>query len=36
MNIICAGLALWFAVLVITPTLDVRVETPTVAEWSSR
>lgn len=35
MNVICAGLALWFAILVITPTLDVQVETPTTA-WSSR
>ena len=37
MNAICAGLALWFAVLGITPTLDVTVQTPTtVAGWSSR
>jgi hypothetical protein len=36
-NAVCAGLAFWFAVIVITPTLDVTVNTPsTVAVWSSR
>lgn len=38
MNAICAGLALWFAVLVITPTLDVTVDwaPATTTAWSSR
>ncbi len=36
MNVICAGLALWFAILVITPTLDVTAQTPTTVGWSSR
>ncbi len=36
MNAICAGLARWFAILIITPTLEVTVTTPTVASWSSR
>lgn len=36
MNIICAGLAFWFAILVITPTLDVTINTPAHTSWSSR
>lgn len=38
MNAICAGLAFWFSVLVITPTptLDATLNTPTAAAWSSR
>lgn len=37
MRAVCAGLAFWFAVLVITPTLDVTVySTPHTAAWSSR
>jgi hypothetical protein len=33
-NAICAGLALWFAVLVVTPTLDVQVNSPTAVRSS--
>jgi hypothetical protein len=37
MRAVCAGLAFWFAVIAITPTLDITINTPpTVAAWSSR
>ncbi len=37
MRAVCAGLAFWFSITVITPTLDVTVNTPsTAAAWSSR
>jgi hypothetical protein len=36
MRAVCAGLAFWFAVIVITPTLDVQIASAPNAAWSSR
>lgn len=36
MRAVCAGLALWFSITVITPTLDVQINSPAHTAWSSR
>ena len=36
MRAVCAGLSLWFAILVIAPTLDVEFAAPAAVAWSSR
>lgn len=36
MRAVCAGLAFWFAITVITPTLDITMRAPANTAWSSR